>query len=761
MTMKFKNIFALQIGLCMFSVQGQESLITQQHTHQDQSSSSSIFQAMQQAIDQNNEADFIQQAEQYLATFGQLYKKQNGLFFWNKPVYVIASKVDANLAINPQHYSQFLTILKKAVHHDWHQPINMMLTNPTDQTQQPRQLTIDQIIQAIQQVPVTPEFSWVPVIAGTAVAAAAAGGLYYGYQWNNSPALPSQASTAKGDETKDEETALPITTDISSSFQTSDNIHLNQNMTSSENTLHVVPASNQNFVTESEFMTTPNMTNPVILATSASNEPETEPKQPFGARGLQRYLRDVASNPDFDNPSAPDTHVQPDTFDKAISPMTSTIDATDELLKLPGNAIRRLKNASDNLHNPEFKFGAATEKMFDHLEKSHENIGAEQNDNAYIAPDSGDYTLAKLGFDVGSLLGIYNVVKPSPKKSSAIVPVDLPTITSSPISASTTKQQLLQAPDAIPLLAAHPQPKLLSSGPSQKLLAANKSQPLLPAGNQAQLLQASPVQLRLPAPEQQYLLPAGTEQKLLTAPGKVSHLQAPAPQTLLPAGNQQKYLAAGEKREMLPAPQQQPAPAQLQTIPAKSQDQGISVKTKQQLLQAPNAIPLLAAHPQPKLLSSGPSQKLLAASKSQPLLPAGNQAQLLQASPVQLRLPAPEQQYLLPAGTEQKLLTAPEKVSSLPAPKPQTLLPTGNQQKYLSAGEKRELLPAPEQQPAPAQLQTMPAQSQNQEISVNWKEYFRWLERPAHPKTTGLSQKTTQEVKTAISPNWEQYYEYL
>jgi hypothetical protein len=125
-------------------------------------------------------------------------------------------------------------------------------------------------------------------------------------------------------------------------------------------------------------------------ASAVSNTINQQTKRSFLEKGLERYLDNVAANPDLDNQMAGDNYIAPDEFDAmAIHPVT-------EAMMLPFDVKDRLAIAAQNIQDPHFKFGRSLDAS---LEKIHE-LNAQEG-YAYIKADEGDQSLGHTVSNLG------------------------------------------------------------------------------------------------------------------------------------------------------------------------------------------------------------------------------------------------------------------------------------------------------------------------------------------------------------------------
>jgi hypothetical protein len=315
---------------------------------------------------QSNQAQFFFTCllDEYLTHLGHAYEKKSGILGLYKTSYYISSKTNQSLAITPHEYNLLIQTLDNAAKQsDWGKTINLKLLitqeNPSIIT---KSLTLNEIINAIKQVPLPVQYSTAAKIGMGVVAAAAIGaGVYYVATGSDSQ-LPPQA---------------------------------------------------------------------IQITKSPTTKKET---QSFAAKhltsGLQRYMNDVASNPDFDDQIASNTYVTPDELEKGLtSPIAET-------LHLPIDIKNRSQIAWKNLNDPSYKIGYSMEKYVDRAEIDPDNL------EAYITPDQGDYSLQHTATAVATTA---TFTPPYAKTSLLIAPVMASSLTAIPLSQDITTGAIIGA----------------------------------------------------------------------------------------------------------------------------------------------------------------------------------------------------------------------------------------------------------------------------------------------------------------------------
>jgi len=156
---------------------------------------------------------FTQSLNQYLVNFGFVQEQASGLFGGYKNHYYISAKNDAQSAITPNEHFLFLKTLQQAaslidypilanfqvstpigvkfVHpKKWGSTINLELSVKIKNAFHAKNLTLDEIIDGLQRVPLSTNYSMTSIITGVAAAAAIATGAYFAYSALSNSSLP-------------------------------------------------------------------------------------------------------------------------------------------------------------------------------------------------------------------------------------------------------------------------------------------------------------------------------------------------------------------------------------------------------------------------------------------------------------------------------------------------------------------------------------------------------------------------------------------
>ncbi|MDP3788704.1 MAG: hypothetical protein Q8Q60_05320 [Candidatus Chromulinivorax sp.] len=355
---------------------------------------------------QANQAQFLftRLLDEYIAHLGQVYDKKSGLLGLYRTSYYISSRNNRSLSITPNEYTLLLQTLENAAQQkDWAKSVDLkVLVIQENGSILEKTLNLDEIINAMKQVPLPVQYSTAAKIGAGVVAAAAIGtGAYLAYQAYNTQ--PAHASELEKEVTaiKSQIDALPIIDKTTAAPLK--NIKNPQAHNSSG-----IPSLPQKQSLENPVITTDRQADLIAsLQSTAENstiekQRDTVPasadlkKEKVRRSGLQRYLEDVASNHDFDNPMAPNTYVRSDEVDTYLASLP--IHAAADLLYLPSDVANRAKITYENVSNDTYKPGQTAQRLIEKSIQTTEDYAHGNSDSSLEDPilqpfDSGDQAL--------------------------------------------------------------------------------------------------------------------------------------------------------------------------------------------------------------------------------------------------------------------------------------------------------------------------------------------------------------------------------
>ncbi len=361
-------------------------------------------------IIQANQAQFLfsRLLDEYIAHLGQVYDKKSGLLGLYKTSYYISSRNNRSLPITPNEYTLLLKTLDKATQQkDWVKSVDLkVLVAQENGSILEKTLNLHEIINAIKQVPLPVDYFTATTIGAGVVAAAAIGaGAYLAYQAYNTP-TPTNVQMLEKEviAIKNQVDALSAT--ITPSTPPADN---------TKKSLPVAPSNNQNKAQNQKTATPFSQNKPTLNSPEISDDKvrsaqpaiekfDTTPTTKSTRRsGLQRYLDDIASNPDFDNPMNADTYVQPDAADKYLANIP--IHVANDVINLPRDVANRAQITYKNINSGNYKPGQTAQKL---MEKSVE--ASEDYANGSIDPSLEDRALQNFDSGDQALLNTTNAL---------------------------------------------------------------------------------------------------------------------------------------------------------------------------------------------------------------------------------------------------------------------------------------------------------------------------------------------------------------
>ena len=139
---------------------------------------------------------FTRLLNEYITNLGQVYEKKAGLFGGYRVTYSISSKADQSSAITPNQYAALMQTLHDASQQsDWSKAVTIIFPVISHENRAivERDLSLNDIITGLKQVPLRAGYSTSAIVGGVAATAAIASGAYLLY--NNMDALRSSVSS--------------------------------------------------------------------------------------------------------------------------------------------------------------------------------------------------------------------------------------------------------------------------------------------------------------------------------------------------------------------------------------------------------------------------------------------------------------------------------------------------------------------------------------------------------------------------------------
>ena len=192
-----------QDAIALKMIEGMQGALHLNRLTQQQLATSANPQMTDSLMLQINESKslFTRLVDEYIENLGQVYEKKSGLFGGYRTSYYIASKTDQSLAITPNQYTALVQTLQDAAQQsDWGKTIKIMfpVTSHENSGMLEKDLSLNEIIAALKQVPLPTNYYSTAAYAGQIAlgAAAIAGSAYLLY--NNMEALKSSISDIEG-----------------------------------------------------------------------------------------------------------------------------------------------------------------------------------------------------------------------------------------------------------------------------------------------------------------------------------------------------------------------------------------------------------------------------------------------------------------------------------------------------------------------------------------------------------------------------------
>ena len=177
-----------QDAIALKMIEGMQGALHLNRLTQQQLATSANPQMTDSLMLQINESKslFTRLVDEYIENLGQVYEKKSGLFGGYRTSYYIASKTDQSLAITPNQYTALVQTLQDAAQQsDWGKTIKIMfpVTSHENSGMLEKDLSLNEIIAALKQVPLPTNYYSTAAYAGQIAlgAAAIAGSAYLLY----------------------------------------------------------------------------------------------------------------------------------------------------------------------------------------------------------------------------------------------------------------------------------------------------------------------------------------------------------------------------------------------------------------------------------------------------------------------------------------------------------------------------------------------------------------------------------------------------
>jgi len=187
-----------QDAIALKMIEGMQGALHLNRLKQQQLTVSANQQMTDSLMLQVNESKslFTRLLDEYIGNLGQVYEKKAGLFGGYKVTYSISSKADQSSAITPNQYALLMQTLHNASQQsDWGKTVTIIfpVISHENRATVERDLSLNDIITGLKQVPLRAGYSTAAIVGGVAATAAIASGAYLLY--NNMDALRNSVSS--------------------------------------------------------------------------------------------------------------------------------------------------------------------------------------------------------------------------------------------------------------------------------------------------------------------------------------------------------------------------------------------------------------------------------------------------------------------------------------------------------------------------------------------------------------------------------------